>query len=430
MKVVKAVKRVKVAGEQPFPGKSFMSFIHFTVFMMVFVTALAGQQTQAPRPTFRAGVDLVRVEVQVVDRDGVPIPQLGLTDFEVKIDGRKRPVVSADLINYDPALIAKSVVPSPSLADFGRRPSDRMFVMAIDEASLKPGDAMVAAQAGRKFIDTLHETDYIGLYKFPVIERQLDLTHGHAAVKLALGKIIGSFMHVRGEFNLSPSEISDITATDYEVWQQVVRRECDPVDLSCPDRIVNEARTTASYAEADAATRVHSLRYLLDALATVAGRKTLVVISGGMFSSDRTSGRPNVDSMMARLGQEAAIANTALYVLHLDSSFVDSLTRSGGRSPAPGDPHPFMNSVRDGQMQALGLERLAGAAGGGYIRIQAGTPDYAFGRVLRESAAYYLLGVQPEDRDRDGRPHYIRTTVKAKGATVRGRSHVIIPRRK
>jgi VWFA-related protein len=400
------------------------------VFCLLPLAFDARQTPQQPRPTFRAGVELVRVEVQVVDKNGIPVPKLGLADFEVKIDGRKRPVVSADLINYDPALIANSVVPAPSLADLGKRPSDRMFVLAIDEASLKPGDAMVAAQAGRKFIDTLHETDYIGLYKYPLIERQLDLTHGHAAVKLALSKITGSFMHVRGEFNLSPSEVADITATDYDAWQQVVRRECDPDDVGCPDRVVNEARTTASYAEADAATRVHSLRYLLDALGTVPGRKTLVVISGGMFSADRSGGRPNVDSMMARLGQEAAIANTWLYVLHLDSSFVDALMRPGGRSPAPGDPHPFQNSFRDGQLQGLGLERLAGAAGGGYIRIQAGTPDYAFGRVLRESAAYYLLGVEPEERDRDGRPHVIRTTVKAKGATVRGRSHVIIPKRK
>lgn len=409
------------------PAVFWICAFSFFFFPFSFASPAAQQQ---PRPTFRAGVDLVRVEVQVVDRDGIPVPKLGLTDFEVRIDGKKRPVVSADLINYDPALIAKSVVPATSLAELGKRPSDRMFILAVDEASLKPGDAMVAAQAGRKFIDTLHETDYIGLYKFPVIERQLDLTHGHAAVKLALSRITGSFLHVRAEFNLSPSEISDITATDYDAWQQVVRRECDPLDVGCPDRIINEARTTASYAESDAATRVHSLRYLLEALGTVAGRKTLVVISGGMFSADRTSGRPNIDSMMSRLGQEAAIANTWLYVLHLDSSFVDSLMRSGGRPPAAGDAHPFLNSSRDGQMMALGLERLAGSAGGGYIRIQAGTPDYAFGRVLRESAAYYLLGVEPEDRDRDGRPHVIRTTVKAKGAVVRGRSHVIIPRRK
>jgi VWFA-related protein len=408
------------------PSSFFL--LPFSFFPFSFAAPAA--QQQAPRPTFRAGVDLVRVEVQVVDRDGIPVTPLGLTDFEVKIDGRKRPVVSADLINYDPALIAKSVVPAPSLAELGKRPSDRMFILAVDEASLKPGDAMVAAQAGRKFIDTLHETDYIGLYKFPLIERQLDLTHGHAAVKLALSKLTGSFMEVRAEFNLRPSEIVDITANDYDAWQVVARRECHADDVTCPDRIVTEARTSASYAEADAATRVHSLRYLLDALATVAGRKTLVVISGGMFSADRTAGRPNNDSMMARLGQEAAVANTWLYVLHLDSSLVDSLTRPGGRSPAPGDPHPFFSSARDGQIQALGLERLAGAAGGGYIRIQAGTPDYAFGRVLRESAAYYLLGVQPEDRDRDGRLHFIRTTVKAKGATVRGRTHVIIPRRK
>ena len=145
------------------------------------------------------------------------------------------------------------MVPTPILADFGKRPSDRMFVLAIDEASLKPGDAMVAAQAGRKFIDTLHESDYIGLYKFPVIERQLDLTHGHAAVKIALGRISGSFLHMRGEFNLTPSEIVDITATDHEVWQQVVRRECDPVDLELSGSRHQRSADHRELREADAA---------------------------------------------------------------------------------------------------------------------------------------------------------------------------------
>jgi VWFA-related protein len=383
------------------------------------------------RPVFRATVDLVAVEVQVVDRDGKPIPSLGVADFDVRIDGRRRKVVSADLVHYDPALLAAAAAARPpTLSDLAKKPADRMFILAVDEASFRPGDAMVMRDSARKFIDTLHDSDYVGLYKFPVIERNLDLTHGHAAVKVALSKIMGSYLHVRGEFNLLPSEIVDIMASDRDALEEVWRRECDPLDLTCRDRITQEARASAGFAEADAATRIHSLRLLLDALADVPGRKTLVVLSGGMFSSDRAVGRPDITSSMVQLGKEAAVANTALYVLHLDSSFFDSLMATGRRSVAQGDTPLFAKSFRDGQIYGMGLEQLAGAAGGGYIRIQAGAPDYAFGRVLRETSAYYLLGVEPDDRERDGRLHFLRISAKAKGGQVRGRTHVVIPRRR
>jgi VWFA-related protein len=400
----------------------------------------AAAQTQAPRPVFRSGVDLVAVEVQVVNRDGVPVPALGITDFEVKIDGKRRRIISADLVNFDPAVVAAAPAPAaapPAALPPAARPTrDRIFVLAVDEASLRPSDAMVATRAARKFIDSLHESDYVGLYKYPVISRQLDLTHGHAAVKIALEKIVGGHMWIRGEFDLLPSEIVDLTAGDRDTWDEVVRRECAQnadgtlADLSCPDRIIQEARTAAGYAEGDAATRIHALRLLLDALATVPGRKTLVVVSGGMFSSDRAVGRPDVTSSMIQLGKEAAVANTLLYVMHLDSSFFESLNRAPRSAAAAGDTPLFARSFRDGQIFGQGLEQLAGAAGGGYLRIQAGTPDYAFSRVVRENAAYYLLAVEPDERERDGRLHFLRVSAKVKGALVRSRTHVVIPRRR
>ena len=42
-----------------------------------------------------------------------------------------------------------------------------------------------------------------------------------------------------------------------------------------------------------------------------------------------------------------------------------------------------------------GLEMIAGKAGGVLLRVEAGTGESAFGRVLRETSAYYLLGVEP-----------------------------------
>ena len=385
------------------------------------------------RPTFRSGVDLVTVEVEVVDRDGKPIPTLGLADFEVKIDGRKRNVVSATLIDYDPAIREEAQKKAPpSLATYMNKPRDRMFIIAVDEASLSPGDAKVAMTAAKKFIDTLHPTDYVALYKYPIISRDLNVTHGHAEVKSALDKVIGVYSPIRSQYGLLPSEIVDIMAGDSEVLQQVVRRECSDTDLTCiqtmTTMIPGEARVLSMMAETDAATRVHALRLLLDALARVDGRKTLIVISGGLFTTDRTGGRPDTSSSMTFLGKEAAVANTSLYVVHLDSSFFMDLSGPGQRAPAPGDPPQIARSSRDRETFGLGLQQLAGTAGGGYIRVQAGTPDYAFARVLKETAAYYLLAVEPDARDRDGRLHFLRTTVKAKGALVRSRSHVFIPK--
>lgn len=47
---------------------------------------------QAQTPTFRAGVDLVRVGVTVIDHDGHPVKGLGPQDFAVEEDGRPQAI--------------------------------------------------------------------------------------------------------------------------------------------------------------------------------------------------------------------------------------------------------------------------------------------------------------------------------------------------
>jgi hypothetical protein len=59
--------------------------------------------------------------------------------------------------------------------------------------------------------------------------------------------------------------------------------------------------------------------------------------------------------------------------------------------------------------------------------VQTGSADRVFDRVLRETSAFYLLGVQVDEADRDGAAHAIRVGVKRRGSTVRHRNVVIIP---
>src|SRR6185503_4691359 len=63
----------------------------------VIAAAVLGAQQQ---PTFRASVELIAVDVQVVDNDGAPVDKLRPESFEVTIDGRRHKVVSADFVRH------------------------------------------------------------------------------------------------------------------------------------------------------------------------------------------------------------------------------------------------------------------------------------------------------------------------------------------
>jgi hypothetical protein len=127
--------------------------------------------------------------------------------------------------------------------------------------------------------------------------------------------------------------------------------------------------------------------------------------------------------MTHALGKEAAIANTNLYVLHIDSGFFESMSAAR--------PHNGrVDTFRDTGLFAQGLENIAGAARGTYFRSEAGAADHIFKRVLRETSSHYLVGVEPSPEDRDGRLHSIRVKVNAKNSAVHHRTHVVVPRRR
>ena len=76
------------------------------------------------------------------------------------------------------------------------------------------------------------------------------------------------------------------------------------------------------------------------------------------------------------------------------------------------------------------LDEFSTTAGGNRIYAPVGSGSFAFQRVLRETSAHYLLGVQPEEADRDGAPHQLNVKVDRPGVTVNGRQWVLIPARR
>jgi VWFA-related protein len=380
------------------------------------------------RPVFRAEVNLLRVDVQVVANDGQPIPNVELADFKVAIDGRTRRIVSAELVEYQAGAVdpAAPVVP---IRTPGRIPEDsRVYILAVDQPAFSSGELMAVRPAIRRFVDQLRPEDMVALYDFPFREPVMNLTHDHAGVTNAFNRLVGMKEPISGTYNLSPSEIVDITALDQETLARVVARECPAGDTFCPSLVRQEATAIAGMVETEAQQRLRSLSNLVRGLSRIPGRKTVVLVSGGMLSSTRSGGRPDVTGLMSQLGELSAAADANLYVLHWDTTHTDAYSAAGAR-PSRNYIDRFQTLFADRHAMSQGLEWLAGKAGGALLRIEAGSGDFAFSRVLRETSAYYLLGVEPAEEDRDGKAHFLRVEVDRRGTTVRHRTQVFVPRR-
>jgi tetratricopeptide (TPR) repeat protein len=109
----------------------------------------------------------------------------------------------------------------------------------------------------------------------------------------------------------------------------------------------------------------------------------------------------------------AAAARTTLYVLHINETGFDA--NSGRRPPS---------AIEARRIGVVGLEALANAAGGSLFTIN-GAGTGVFDRLQAELSGYYLVGVQPDPRDRDGRSHPIRIDVPWNGAVVRSRRQLV-----
>jgi VWFA-related protein len=333
---------------------------------------IAAQAVQTP--AFKSGVELVVVDVQVVDGHGYPIDTLTPDAFDVTIDGHHRRVVSADLTRYAGRSASKASDPAPA-----------------------PAGLAVPPKASRMFI----------------------ITRDHERAKKDLEHIVGLLDIPFTRYKLSVSEVVHISAGDGQVLGQVVARECGRGG-TCKPEIMMEANALSNFFEMQAINSLGGLRTIVRSLANVPGRKTLVVVSGGLLASDRIGGRPDIRLETFAFARDAAASNVNMYVLHMDNSFLDAYSANGAAKN-------FVSQMRDSGALSLGLELVAGAAGGSLVHVEGTMPERAFDRVARETSAYYLRGVEPADADRDGQTHHIHVDVKQHGATVRSRMTVMIP---
>ena len=378
----------------------------------------------APAP-IRVAVDVVAVDVQVIDRSGRPVPDLGPEKFTVTINGRRRRVVSAERIGSAGPDGERSIAPGSASGTM----LGRVIMIAVDCISFDATASRGVIQSVRQFLTQLSPDDFVGLSAYPNGAR-VNPTQDHAAVMRALDTVVGQRdLAEISQFHVRPSEIVDVTRELNQgggsTLDAISARECGtPVDPFCQTRLITDVRGTALYYEGQATASIGMLRSLVHDMSGFPGRKTLLLISAGMIASDTPGGRPDLGELGIQAGKEAALANTTIYTLYIETSAMDRFsaqTRMGDKS--------LVNWSRDSALLGRWLEQFSGAAGGALFSVQVGNAESSLARIRTELSLYYLLGVEPGDDDRDGRTHEIAVKTTQPNVTVRGRRWVMVPKR-
>ena len=384
---------------------------------------------QEQRPVFRTGTDLVAVDTQVVTRDGVPIEGLKVEQFEVFIDGRRRPIVYIEFVRAGSLKPLKGQnAPAVAISPPSSSVPGRVFMLGIDEMSFPPSAQWSAREAARRVVAGLAPEDSLGMMTFPGQVR-IAPTKDRAAIEEAIRQISGLRGQLKSDkFNLSATEATQLKSRESIAVGELYQRECERRYASarnvtelqtCRQELLQEGARIATELEQQGLTSINGLHNVLDVMEALPGRKTLVMVSAGVPVSSRPGGQPNLDHELARIGRRAAAANVNLYVFYMNVHFLRYFSAEYGKQN-----HTIFDDI---SLFGYGLEKFAAGAGGSFSQVEVDADPFV-ARMFRETSGYYLLGVTPEPAERDGKEHFIRVSVNQRGAQVRHRRVVVIPK--
>src|SRR5262245_6496583 len=163
--------------------------------LVLFAAAALTQAAPSQPPTFRAGIEMVRLDVRVTDADGRLLTDLRADEVEIIEDGQSRPIV----------LFQHVAEPTESFAEIASRTiagevstnqgaaRGHLYVLVFDQLHLTPGNEQRARLAAQRFVTTrLRPGDRVALYAVPGPGPQIGFTADTRRVATALNEIHGT----------------------------------------------------------------------------------------------------------------------------------------------------------------------------------------------------------------------------------------------
>jgi VWFA-related protein len=381
--------------------------------------APTGQTDPQGAPTFRTGINFVRVDAFVTDKKGDMVLDLKAGDFDILEDSKAQKIESFKLVKVtgqpENGETPREIRSSYVLETEAARDDVRLFVIYLDDYHVRRGASMVVREPLIRFIrNQLGPLDLVGVM-YPLMPFDaIDFTRNRDATIAAIEHFDGR------KYDYKPMNEFEEKYAYYPV--ETVEQIRNQVSLS-------------------------ALRSLVGGLSTMReGRKSVVLVSEGYTNyvppqmRDQSaqypgSGNPNRNNPFAgennsnedrarffqsvdilgdlrEVFQYANRANTSIY--SLDPRGLAVFEHDINEGVGPGVDAASLKETQDT------LRILADETDGRAI-VNRNDLDGGLKQMVKDSTAYYLIGYNSSQAPADGKFHEIKVKVKRQGLQVRAR---------
>jgi len=136
---------------------------------------------QGQQPTFRSGVDLIRLDVQVVSDDGTPVADLTEKDFDIRVNGKPCPIRTLRFLDLTATERPSIELTSADVSTNAGSMRGRLTVIVLDENSL-PEDSRPLINGLSDYIKNLGPDDRTALVALPRPGIWMDFTDRKSVV--------------------------------------------------------------------------------------------------------------------------------------------------------------------------------------------------------------------------------------------------------
>ena len=356
--------------------------------------ALVSAQERQEPPRFRVGVDAVRIDAVVVDRNGRVVRDLTADEFGIRQDGKLQKVTFAEFVPVDvgtaPRLTANpSAAASPAAAvaappaQVRREHVQRTFAIVVDDLGLWVESFMSARKALHAFVDReIGPNDLValvrtggsldGLQPFTMDRRVL-----HAAIDA---------LHWNGSSRNGVEAFESINDTSL-ASADTHGSGLNPTDFS---------KVNAFRAQISTLGTLGALNLVTQNARDLPGRKAIILVSDGFELPDAGS-TPLVREALDRAIDQAARKGVVIYALDARGLQTGGLMASDSVQKGAGGVRGDQTARRKSLLETQEALAYLSEQTGGFAVLNTNDLGRGLGRIVEDVRDYYVIGYVPDE---------------------------------
>jgi VWFA-related protein len=356
----------------------------------------------------RVYTELVQTDVMVFDKQGRFVNGLKREDFELRIDGKVKPIdffekITAGSINEESQIAAArgSSAQANSIRSAGPSPLDRgrPVYFYIDDLHLDLPSLATTRKLITRFIEKeMGQNDQAAIASASgQIGFLQQLTDNKTVLRSALERLKYRPYSVRDLDRPTMSEYQALLITNYDrdltsyFIDETIRLNPGMTREAAEALVTGRANSLVRQAGYVTTNTLAGLEGLIRAANKLPGRKLILFISGGFFLDDRNS-----DSRYRLQRVTSAAARSGVVIYSMDArGLVASLSDASSESQF--DPTGRVLRANSGELVASqdSLNALAADTGGKAV-LDTNSLEPGLTRALKETSVYYLLAWKPD----------------------------------